>query len=47
MLPGVEGFLVANHQLNMMLILMLAYVWWLLVAWAVVAVAILPSGAVD
>ncbi len=47
MLPGVEGFLVANHQLNTMLILMLAYAWWLLVAWAVVAVAVLPSGAVD
>lgn len=43
MLPGAEVFLVDQFQLNTMLVLTLAYSWWLLVAWAVLAVALLPT----
>lgn len=43
MLPGAEVFLVDQFQLNTMLILTLAYSWWLLVAWAALAVALLPT----
>jgi hypothetical protein len=43
MLPGVEGFLVRNYQLNTMLILMIAYSWWLLLSWAVVALSTMPT----
>lgn len=47
MLPGVEGFLVTYHDINTMFILMIGYSWWLLVAWAVLALASLPTEAVE
>jgi len=47
MLPGVEGFLVANFRLNTAFILLIAYSWWLLVAWSVVAIATLPTDTVE
>jgi len=43
MLPGSEGFAVANFRLNTTLILLLMYGWPILVAWAAAALALLPS----
>lgn len=39
MLPGSGGFLMTNFHLNTTLVLFLAYTWWLLLAWLVVALA--------
>ncbi|MGQ0797409.1 MAG: hypothetical protein ACT4OI_06065 [Methanobacteriota archaeon] len=47
-LPGVEGPLsVELFQLNTMLILTISYTWWLLVAWSVAALALLPTDSVE
>ena len=47
MLPGAEGFAGYNYQLNTMLILMIAYSWWLLGAWLVLSLILLPTAVLD
>lgn len=42
MLPGSDGFAQTNFQLNTTLILILAYGWWLLLGWSVLAVIMFP-----
>lgn len=45
MLPGSEGFAVTHFQLNTTFILLLAYGWWIVVAWAVAALQLMHVGA--
>jgi hypothetical protein len=43
MLPGAEGFATANFRLNATFVLILAYGWWIVLLWLIVAVMALPS----
>jgi len=43
MLPGVEGFAVANHHINTTLLLFLSYGWPFLLAWAIVGIVLLHA----